>query len=96
MTQQERIRKYLDEWGKITPMDAFMDLGITKLATQISLMIRNGEKIKKTMTKAKNRWGEPVHFMTYSWLEDENQSSTPQVYQNNKDVSMEGDNDSHI
>lgn len=90
MTQIDRITAYIDEWGSITPMDAFMDLGITKLATQISRMIRSGIKIKKTMTKGKNRWGEPVHFMTYSWLKDEDAAtSSTELYQTEKTESME-------
>lgn len=90
MTQREKITNYIDKWGSITPMDAFMDLGITKLATQISLMIREGAKIKKTMTKAKNRWGEPVHFMTYSWLKEDAGTSSEKLYQNNEKMSTEG------
>ena len=46
-TQIERIEEYINEYGSITPMDAFMDLGITKLATRISTMIRSGYAIKK-------------------------------------------------
>lgn len=89
MTQIERIIHYIDEHGSITPMDAFMDLGITKLATQISRMIRMGWPIKKTMKKDFNRWGEPVHFMSYSWLEGEHTiipSAT--IYQKDTDVSI--------
>jgi hypothetical protein len=36
MNQYERIDKYLDDFGSISPMEAFHDLGITKLATRIS------------------------------------------------------------
>ena len=38
MTQSERILKYINDFGSITPMQAFGDLGITKLATRISEM----------------------------------------------------------
>ena len=48
MTQSDRIMKYLEMNGSITPMEAFSDLGITKLATRISEMVRAGAKIKKT------------------------------------------------
>lgn len=66
MTQRERILGYIKEHGSITPMDAFNDLGITKLATQVSLMIRDGYKIQKTFEKSKNRYGETCHYMRYS------------------------------
>lgn len=65
MTQRERILKYLDEHGSITPMQAFSDLGITKLATRISEMIRCGEKIRKVPQESRNRYGETVRFTRY-------------------------------
>ena len=65
MTQQERILQYMDENGSISPMEAFFELGITKLATRISEMIRDGEKIEKQEVKVRNRYGEMVHFMRY-------------------------------
>lgn len=68
MTQKERIANYIDQFGSISPMEAFMDLGITKLATQISSMIReDGMDIEKKYEKTKNRFGEVVYYMRYSW-----------------------------
>ena len=69
-TQHDRIRKYLEDWGSITPYEAFRDLGITKLATRISEMIKAGEEIEKTMVSDTNRYGEPVHYMRYSLNND--------------------------
>lgn len=66
MTQRDRILDYIDRHGSITPMDAFKELGITKLATQISYMRRDGIKIKKEFEKGKNRFGEDCHYMRYS------------------------------
>lgn len=65
MNQHERIRKYMDDFGSITPMDAFLDLGITKLATRIGEMIRNGEKISKHTEVGENRYGDRIHYMRY-------------------------------
>ena len=65
MTQQERILDYIDRHGSITPMDAFLDLGITKLATRVSELIRGGVMIEKTQKSGKNRFGEPVRYMEY-------------------------------
>ena len=68
MTQKERIINYIDQFGSISTMEAFADLGITKLATQISSMIReDGMDIEKKYEKTKNRFGEPVYYMRYSW-----------------------------
>ena len=65
MTQQERILDYIDKHGSITPMDAFLDLGITKLATRVSELIRGGVRIEKTQKTGKNRFGEIAHYMEY-------------------------------
>ena len=66
MNQCDRIIRYINEFGSITPMEAFMDLGITKLATRISEMSRKGIEFERTFVKGKNRYNEPVHYMRYS------------------------------
>lgn len=65
MTQHQQISKYLDEFGSISPMEAFMDLGITKLATRISEMIREGQKIQKEDETRLNRFGVKVTYKRY-------------------------------
>ena len=65
MTQGERILKYIDEKGSITPMEAIMELGVTKLATRISELQRGGEKIEKRYVTGLNRFGEKVQYMEY-------------------------------
>ena len=69
MTQGERIIKYIKDFGSISPMEAFRDLGITKLATRISEMSRDGIKFNKEYIKAENRYGEHVYYMRYSLRE---------------------------
>ena len=65
MTQHQQIAKYLDEFGSITPMQAFSDLGITKLATRIGEMIRGGQRISKELVTGRNRYGEKTVYMRY-------------------------------
>ena len=65
MTQKDRIRKYMEENGSISPMEAINEFGITKLATRISEMIRGGEKIQKVLETSLNRYGEKVTYMRY-------------------------------
>ena len=65
MTQRERILRYIDDFGSITPMEAFMDLGITKLATRVSELIRDGERIEKEQVSGKNRYGDKTYYMRY-------------------------------
>ncbi len=65
MTQHKLILAHLDTYGSITPMEAFGEYGITKLATRISELRRQGVLISGEMIEGKNRFGETVHFMRY-------------------------------
>ena len=69
MTQREAIVNYITEFGSITPMEAFADLGITKLATRISEMRKDGMEFKIETVKSKNRYGKAVQFAKYSFPE---------------------------
>jgi hypothetical protein len=73
MTQREAIIDYITEFGSITPMEAFADLGITKLATRVSEMKKDGIVLKHEVVKGKNRYGRPMHYMKYSFMEGVNQ-----------------------
>lgn len=65
MTQKERIYQYMVTFGSITPMEAFSDLGITKLSTRIGEMIADGKRIQKTTERGANRYGEIVWWTRY-------------------------------
>lgn len=69
MTQREAIINYIEDFGSITPMQAFADLGITKLATRISEMRKDGMKFKIEMVSTKNRYGKSVNYAKYSFAE---------------------------
>lgn len=71
MTQHEQILQYIEDFGSITPMQAFSDLGITKLATRISEMRKKGMEFKIEMISSENRYKKPVHFARYSFVEGE-------------------------
>ena len=71
MTQRDAIIEYITEFGSITPMQAFSDLGITKLATRISEMRKDGWTFKIETVKKNNRYGKPVYFCKYSFAEGE-------------------------
>lgn len=72
-TQHERIKKYIEDFGSITPMQAFSDLGITKLATRISEMTKKGYVVEREMIESANRYGEPTRFMKYIKKENEDE-----------------------
>ena len=67
MTQHERILDYMDRFGSITPMDAFFDLGITKLATRIGELRQLGVPIESETVDGKNRYGEKARYKRY-WM----------------------------
>lgn len=70
MTQHDRIVRYCELNGTITPMEAFTELGITKLSTRIGELERRGVKFNREREKSKNRYGEECVYMRY-WLDRE-------------------------
>lgn len=66
MTQKEMVVKYIKDFGSVSPMEAFSDLGITKLATRVSELIRDGEDIKKVPEKRLNRYGKSCRYTRYT------------------------------
>ena len=71
ITQCERIVRYMNEFGCITPLDVLSDLGVMRLASRISDLRKSGVPIKKEMVSAKNRYGETVHFAKYQIVDTE-------------------------
>ncbi len=71
VNQRQLILKYIQDFGSITPMEAFADLGVTKLATRISEMRKNGMQFQIDTVKSKNRYGKTVRFAKYSLPKEE-------------------------
>jgi len=65
MTQCERILNYIEDFGSITTMQAFADLGCARLSGRIHDLRRMGYPIDSEFVTAKNRYGEPVTFKKY-------------------------------
>ena len=63
--QQLYILWYIVKFGSITPMEAFNELGITKLATRISEMKMIGIQFDQAYEGRTNRFGKKVRFMRY-------------------------------
>ena len=63
--QQMDILCYIYDFGSISPMEAFNDLGITKLSTRVSEMKVIGILFDQTYENRKNRFGKKVHYMRY-------------------------------
>ena len=69
MTQREAILQYIKDFGSITPFQAFADLGVTKLATRISEMRKDGMEFRIDMVHVRNRYGKSVNYAKYSFVE---------------------------
>lgn len=66
MTQCELVIKYIQDFGSISPMEAFHDLGITKLSTRVSELKVKGWKFNTVVEHGVNRYGKKTHFCRYS------------------------------
>ena len=63
--QQYQILWYIVTFGSISPMEAFSDLGVTKLSTRISEMKVLGIQFDQDFEGRENRFGKKVRFMRY-------------------------------
>ncbi len=70
-TQVQRIKKYINDFGSITTLEAFTELGVVRLGARISEMRKNGIKIKDKQECVKNRYGEKCYIKRY-YIEKEN------------------------
>ena len=57
-SQNERILKYMNDFGSITQYEAMQDLGVMRLASRISDLRRLGYPITSKMEPVRNRYGE--------------------------------------
>ena len=64
-TQYDKVLRYIDEHGSITPMEAFSEFGITRLAARVNELQRKGIVLERKMESGKNRFGENVRYMCY-------------------------------
>lgn len=65
LRQWERVLKYLDDFGSITPLEALADLGIMRLGARIYDLRKKGYAIIRETEKSLNRYGQPVRYARY-------------------------------
>ena len=63
--QQERVLEYMQKFGSISSLEAFKDLGVTRLSAVIFCLKKKGHNITSETEFCKNRFGELVHFSRY-------------------------------
>ena len=67
MTQRDRVEQYMADFGSISSLEAFRELGVTRLADVIFKMKKDGVAIITRTEKSTNRYGEPVYYARYSY-----------------------------
>lgn len=70
-SQKQMVLDYIREFGSITPVDAFKDLGVTRLAAVVFALRDEGHDIHKEREHAFNRYGQRVRYARYSFGKDE-------------------------
>ena len=69
ITMKDRIIKYMEDFGSITTMEAFSQLGCTRLSEYIR-QIRQERIVKDEWIKLTNRYGEKIEFKKYFFEEE--------------------------
>lgn len=68
MTQSKRVLDYMRKYGSITTLEAFRDLGITRLSGVI-FDLRKSYVISSKTEQSRNRYGEKTSYSRY-YLEE--------------------------
>lgn len=64
-TQADRVLAYIQTFGSITTLQAFRDLGVTRLSARIFELRDRGIIIDSTSITSKNRYGENCTYAKY-------------------------------
>lgn len=76
VSQKKMVLDYIREFGSITPLDAFKDLGVTRLAAVIFELKKDGHNIHTEREHGKNRFGQATRYARYSFWKGEGNGST--------------------
>lgn len=64
-TQRDAVLNYIMQFGYITSWQAYMDLGVSQLASRIFELKELGYSFKKTRVNTVNRMGKKTHYDEY-------------------------------
>lgn len=64
-TQCDRVLQYMRDFGSITTLQAFIDLGVVRLGARISEMRKAGLNIQDRPKEVLNRYGDTCHIKEY-------------------------------
>ena len=63
---QQRVMDYLEKFGSITSLQAFVDLGESRISARIWELRDKGVNVSSKFISVKNRFGETRHVKQYS------------------------------
>lgn len=66
-SQKQMVLDYIREFGSITPIDAFRDLGVTRLAAKVFELKKDGHDIRTEREHCKSRFGQTTRYARYSF-----------------------------
>ncbi len=66
LNQKQKVLRHLKEVGPITPVQAFFDYSILRLAAVIFDLKDDGHNIKTKILKSENKFGEKVSYGQYT------------------------------
>lgn len=69
MTQTQKILRYLNECGSITPLDALREFGCMRLGARIWDLKKAGYNIVSKKESSRNKYGERVSYARYTLKE---------------------------
>ena len=72
ISQNGRIIQYFEDFGSITTLDAFLDLGVCRLGSRICELRKQGYAIKDKQECVLNRYGEKCYIKRYYIEQGEN------------------------
>ncbi len=64
-THKDRVLEYVRQFGSISSLEAFRDLGNTRLSATIFLLKKDGYKITTKNESSKNRFGDNTTYCRY-------------------------------
>lgn len=70
VTQCQRILDYMTQFGSISTLEAFNDLGVARLASRIHDLKDQGYNIVSQTKSSRNRYGEKTYFKVYRLAEE--------------------------
>lgn len=75
MNQREVVIEYMTDFGSITPMEAFVELGVTRLSAVIYDLKREGYVFDEKRETVVNRYGKKVSYKRFWIKENEDEQS---------------------